>query len=120
MLDLGLPACSTPTQPQSLAVPSKTYLFQEFESQIVAAIANSLEARFQHLVDEVDNLKKKVEQLEGRDVGGQLKREEEVLTLHTKIDAMTAILTNQQILLEIRKRTNRPRNIIIVGQPDEE
>ncbi len=65
----------------------------------ISSLRASLEARFQHLVDELENLKAKVGRLEwqaGEAVDTQPKRQEEIMSLHSKVEAMATTMTNQQ------------------------
>ena len=135
-LDTSLLAPSMSSQTQPLSWPDSTDLFfQQLESQLMKALEStikvainslktSLEARMQHLVDELETLKTRVYKLEshtGEAVEVQPKGQEELTCIHSKLEAMAATMSSQQKVLEINEKANRVKNIIIVGlQEDQE
>ena len=65
----------------------------------------------------IEELEKQVNT--GETVDAQPNRQDEMISLHRKVEAMATTVTNQQKVLEISERSSRAQNIIIVGLQEE-
>ncbi len=125
-----------PDPPSSNMTGTSPDLFARLETQLLDALREtikaavdslreSLETRIVQLADEVEALRMKVAMLEGQataraDDQPRHEQQEVIASLNTRVEAVAATVSIQQKVLETNERSNRAKNVIIVGLQEDQ